>query len=162
MDDIYPNRNQHLIIDSVKSFYNKKKFANIFIQGEPGCGKTTITMFLAKELNGCICKTFKPFEPGDTLIKLVDKVNPTFEKPLIILFDEINILIRKIHDLKIERHKDIPISVYDKTSFNTFLEDMKQNLNIILVMTSNESRDQIDMLDKSYLREGRVNMYFSL
>ena len=38
-------------------------------------------------------------------------------KPLIILMDEINITIRKIHNQTIDPHKDIPIPVFDKTSF---------------------------------------------
>lgn len=161
-NDIEPNFKQNQIITNILEFYKKNKYCVSFIQGLPGCGKTTIAYFLARELNGTLCKSFKPTDPGDNISNLIERSKPTSEKPLIILFDEVNIMIRKIHDLMIQPHKHIPISVYDKSTFNSFLDDMKFNKNIILIMTSNETREQIDLLDKSYIREGRVNVYSSI
>lgn len=161
-DIIEPNPKQKTIIDDIVSFYQTNGYCSCYLQGNPGLGKTTIAYFLASVLHGSICKTFKPIEPGDTLIKLIDRSTPSKEKPLVILLDEVNIMIRKIHEQRIERHKNIPISVYDKTTFNTFLDDMRYNKNIILLMTSNESKEQIDLLDTSYLRKGRINVYSTL
>ncbi len=161
-NDIDPNFHQQKIMDDIVTYYQKNQYCTAFINGIPGSGKTTIAYFLAKRLNGSLCKTFKPYEPGDSLIKLIDRASPTKEKPLVILFDEVNILMRKIHDQLIERHKNIPIQIQDKTSFNTFLDDMKYNKNIILLMTSNESKEQLDVLDSSYLRKGRVDVYASV
>ncbi len=157
--DIEPSIKQRIIIDKIKDFYLKNKFCVSFVQGLPGSGKTTIAYLLAKELNGTICKTFRPYEPNDTMSNLYERIQPNKESPLIILFDEANIMIRKIHDQTIIPHKNIPISVYDKSTFNSFLDDMKYNKNIIILMTSNETKDQIDLLDKSYLRDGRVNIF---
>jgi hypothetical protein len=153
---------QENIVSRIIEFYNTKKRCTAFIHGLPGSGKTTIAYLLATELNGTLCKTFNPIEPGDTLSNLIDRVKPNKMKPLIILMDEINTTIRKIHNQSIDPHKDIPIPVFDKTTFNGFLDDMKYNPYIILLLTSNESKEAIDLLDKSYIREGRVNEYFTM
>jgi hypothetical protein len=34
--------------------------------------------------------------------------------------------------------------------------------NIILIMTSNKKKEEIDALDLCYLREGRVNAYYDM
>ena len=71
-----------------------------------------------------ICKKLKITEPGDTLDFLYNKVEPTKDKPLIVLFDEIDVTIDKIHNNKITLHKHIPIEVYDTNSYNTFFDDI--------------------------------------
>jgi hypothetical protein len=154
--------NQENIVSKIIEFYKSKNRITTFIHGLPGSGKTTIAYLLATQLNGTLCKTFNPIEPGDDLSNLIDRVKPSRSKPLIILMDEINTIIRKIHNQSIEPHKDIPIPVFDKTTFNGFLDDMKYNPYIILLLTSNESKEAIDLLDKSYIREGRVNEYFTM
>jgi hypothetical protein len=154
--------NQENIVSRIVEFYNINKRCTAFIHGLPGSGKTSIAYLLATELNGTLCKTFNPIEPNDTLSNLIDRVKPSKSKPLIILMDEINTTIRKIHNQSIDPHKDIPIPVFDKTTFNGFLDDMKYNPYIILLLTSNESKDAIDLLDSSYIREGRVNKYFTM
>jgi ATP-dependent Clp protease ATP-binding subunit ClpA len=53
-------------------------------------------------------------------------------------------------------------SVYNKTTFNSFLDDMVFHKNIILIMTSNTSKEKIDQIDPSYLRQGRVNTYYKM
>ena len=154
--------NQDHIVFCIKQFYNLKKHCTAFIHGMPGSGKTSIAYLLAIELNGTVCKTFNPIEPNDTLSNLIDRVKPSKSKPLIILMDEINTTIRKIHSQTIVPHKDIPIPVFDKTSFNGFLDDMKYNPYIILLLTSNESIEAMNKLDESYVRKGRVDEYFTM
>jgi hypothetical protein len=154
--------NQENIISKIIEYYKENKKCTTFINGLPGSGKTNIAFLLAAELNGTLCKKFNPVEPGDTLCGLIDRVKPTFKRPLIILLDEINIMIRKIHTQSVPLHKNIPVLVFDKTSFNSFLDDMKYESNIILLLTSNESRKQMDLLDPSYIREGRINKYFEM
>jgi hypothetical protein len=145
--------NQENIVSRIVESYNaNKNKCTAFIHGLPGSGKTTIAYLLATKLNATFCKTFN----------LIDRVKPTKMKPLIILMDEINTTIRKIHNQSIDPHKDIPIPIFDKTTFNGFLDDMKYNPYIILLLTSNESKEAIDMLDPSYVRDGRVNEYFKM
>ena len=158
-----PTNSQHIsqeyIVSKIKESYNARKRCTAFIHGIPGSGKTSIAYLLATELNGTLCKTFNPTEPNDTLSNLIDRIKPTRAKPLIILLDEINTIIRNIHNQTIQPHKDIPIPVYNKTTFNGFLDDMKYNPYIILLLTSNESKEAIDLLDESYIRKGRIDEY---
>jgi len=157
--------NQNTIVHAIIKFYRDNNYCTSFISGAPGSGKTTIAYFLAKELNGCICKTFNPTDPGDQIIQLIRTVNPTPDKPLIVLLDEIDIMIDKIHNNKIDTHKNIPVPVRSKTDFNGFLDDVEIHCkNTIFILTSNLSKDVIEANtnDKSYLRDGRVNRYFSM
>jgi len=156
--------NQNTIVHAIIKFYRDNNYCTSFISGAPGSGKTTIAYFLAKELNGCICKTFNPTDPGDEIIELIRTANPTPDKPLIVLLDEIDIMINKIHDNKIDTHKHVPVPVRSKTDFNRFLDDVEIHCkNTIFILTSNLSKDVIEANtnDKSYLRNGRVNCYFT-
>jgi len=156
-----PKLQQKSILESIIRLYKKEKRTSVFISGESGTGKSMIGFLLAKELNAKLCRTFNPTDPGDTMIKLVRDLEPTSEKPVIIVLDEANILIRKITDGVI-RHKDIPILVHDKITFNRFMDDMMFYENVILILTSNEPKKSMDDIDESYLRKGRIDEYFVL
>ncbi len=156
------NSNQDLIISQIKNIYKEKNRASIFISGQPGTGKSMIGFLLAKELNGKLCRSFNPSDPGDNMINLIKEVEPDEEKPLILMLDEANILIRKITDNLIIMHKNIPIAVHDKITFNRFMDDMIFYQNVILILTSNETKKTIDDIDISYLRDGRIDAVFNL
>ena len=156
-----PKLQQKSILESIIRLYKKEKRTSVFISGESGTGKSMIGFLLAKELNAKLCRTFNPTDPGDTMIKLVRDLEPTSEKPVIIVLDEANILIRKITDGVI-RHKDIPILVHDKITFNRYMDDMMFYENVILILTSNEPKKSMDDIDESYLRKGRIDEYFVL
>lgn len=155
---------QSKIVDSIKKFYNEKQHCTSFISGQPGSGKTTIAYLLAKELNGSVCDSFKPTDPGDTIAELVKRVRPTKKNPLVVLLDEIDVMIMRCHKNLIVQHKTSPIPVLDKTSINTFFDNTQRIKNVIMILTSNKSKGQIDeeTSDSSYLREGRVNVYAEL
>jgi hypothetical protein len=157
--------NQNLIVHSIIKYYKDNNYCTSFINGIPGSGKTTIAYLLAKELNGSICKTFNPTDPGDHLHNLIRRVNPTSKNPLIVLLDEIDIIINNIHNNKIDTHKHTPVPVRSKTDFNRFLDDIEIHYkNVIFILTSNSSLKDIEMntKDSSYLREGRVHLYFTM
>ena len=63
-------------------------------------------------------------------------------------------------------HKDIPTEVYNKTTWNTLLDDINIKLYpyLIIILTSNLSNSDIDLKynDTSYIRTGRVNIYHNL
>jgi hypothetical protein len=159
-----PRPDQNSIVDSIKNFYDKKQHCTCFISGKPGSGKTTIAYLLAKELNGSVCDSFKPTDPSDTIGELVKRVRPSKKNPLIVLLDEIDVMIWKCHKNLINQHKLSPIPVLDKTSINTFFDNTQRIKNVIMILTSNKSKDEIDTEtgDCSYLREGRVNVYAQL
>lgn len=149
------------IVNDIKQKYINNKPISIFVQGKPGSGKTTLGVLLASQLNGVLCKTFNPTEPGDSLILSHMYLNES-DGPLIILLDEVDIIIEKIHEQKINLHKSVHTDVYDKKTFNRFLDDLFLFDRVILVMTSNKSKEELNKLDNSYLREGRVNLYYTL
>jgi hypothetical protein len=163
--DILPNEKQELIINDISSYYAEFNKGVFFIFGEPGKGKSTLLQLLGNFYKGHTCKTFKMTDPNDTLEYLYRQVEPTKEKPLIILFDEIDTLIHSIHNNEVLKHKHFPIEVYNKTTYNTFFDNMNDNLYpyVILLLTSNKSKEKIAKETHScYLREGRVNKYFHL
>ena len=47
---------------------------------------------------------------------------------MILVFDEVDIILNRIHGNNIERHKHIPIEIYDKTSWNRFMDEINLGL----------------------------------
>lgn len=157
--------NQKLIIEDIIDYFNKHKFCTAFVYGGPGCGKSMISILLAKILKGMLVKKFNPSEPGDSISSLYNQVNPKVTEPLIIVFDEIDIMMDKIHNNKITPHKHIPIEIQDKASWNGFFDDINLGFypNVIFLLTSNLSYDTMKVkYDPSYIREGRVHINRSI
>jgi len=163
--DMLPNEQQEKIIKDISLYYTEYQQGVFFIYGEPGKGKSTLLRFLGYYYKSHICKTFKMTDPNDTIEYLYRQVEPTKDNPLIILFDEIDTLIHSIHHNKIQKHKHFPIEVYNKTTYNTFFDNINDCLYpyVILLLTSNKTKDEIDNeTHPCYLRKGRVNNYFIL
>lgn len=157
-------QNQQNIINLIKDDYKKRKNNVSIIYGEPGSGKSIVSILLAKEMNGYLCDTFNPTDPGDDIGLIYSTIMPTEDRPLILVLEEFDILINKIHHNMIQPHKHIPIQIKDKTSWNTFFDRIDRGLypNMIFILTSNIDPEYIDRLDKSYLRNGRVNGRYHL
>ena len=154
---INPIGDQQHVVDSIKKVYNKNDRASIFIHGVTGAGKSTIGYLLAKELNASYCHTFNPTEPGDYLSNLIVDIR-TQDDPVVIVIEEVDVLIKKIND-GIDKNVEIPIEIYNKTTWNNFMDDLIF-YKIVLIFTSNTSKNDIDKLDPSYLRQGRIDEYF--
>ena len=155
---------QQEIIENILNSYNmkdnKSKSVVVLLSGPTGSGKSTIPFILANMMKCSICKTFNPTDPGDELSILYNTVNPTKDKPLIILLDEIDIIIDKIHNNNILPHNKIPIKIKDKTAWNSFFDDINRGefKYTIWILTTNKDFDYFDNIDKSYMRPGRVNL----
>ena len=120
-----------------------------------------IGILLSKELNGSLVTTFNPNEPGDTISSLYNTINPSKNNPLIIVMDEIDIMIDDIHNNKTTKHKNIPIQIYNKTTFNRFLDDINLGLYpyLILILTSNIDLNTLKRIyDRSYFRPERIHL----
>ena len=77
---------------------------------------------MAKQLCCSICDTFNPTDPGDLFSTFYSKVNPSIDKPIIVLMDEIDVLLKKIHNESLIKHKKVPIRVDDKCTWNSFCD----------------------------------------
>ena len=87
------------------------------------------------------------------------EVQPTAESPLILLFDEVDVALSKIH-AGISEHKCLLTEVAGKTGWNKLFDEIDLGLypNLIIIMTSNRKPEFIDSLDTCYIREGRTNL----
>lgn len=149
------------VLDRIVDHYQKTGVCVAFISGAPYAGKSYLSYLLAEKLGGTFCKTFDPTSPGDVLNLVYKKANPTKSNPLIIALEEVDVLLDKIHNNKCYFHKEIPTDVHNKSTYNSFMDDvdLKMYKNTIFVMTSNKTLEEIGInLDTSYLREGRTNI----
>jgi hypothetical protein len=136
------------------------------LYGEPGTGKSKIAALLAKRLANkdkieevTICKYWKPWEPNDSLGSMYSKISPSAEKPLILVLEEVDIPLLKIHENKVDiKNEHLPISIRTKDDWNLMLDEIDDGLfpHMILLLTSNRTPVWFDAMDASYLRKGRV------
>ena len=157
LSHIKPIGKQEEIINSITNIYNKKGRASVFINGISGAGKSTIGYLLAKQLNGFFCHTFNPTDPGDYLSNLIADMQLD-DEPIIIVIEEIDVLLTKINK-GIDKNNEIPICVHNKSTWNTFMDDMIF-YKIIFIFTSNTKKEIIDQMDPAYLRKGRIDEYY--
>jgi hypothetical protein len=162
LSSLYPKQEQDHIVTDIINLYNKQQRVCVFLHGVVGAGKSTIGLLVAKQLKGSFCHTFNPTEPGDTLHALLRETGTDEETPIVVVLEEVDTIINNAHNNLIERHKNIPIVVYNKSTLNTFLDDMILFKNVIIILTSNKTKESIDHLDSSYLRRGRVDACYSM
>jgi hypothetical protein len=161
---INPLGAQGPVVDDIVRLYKKSNRTTVFIHGVTSAGKSTIGYLVAKAINGSFCHTFKPTDPGDSFCNLVSEVNVRNDddQPLVIVLEEANEIINYAHSKNHKRHVEIPISIYDKSTWCSFLDDMIFYKNVVLILTSNESKESIDKLDPAYLRPGRIDAVYSM
>jgi len=156
---------QEPVLYEIVSEYKRKEQVVVFIEGVPCSGKSSIGYLVAKQINASFCHTFNPTVPGDNFNNLITQIRENDiakESPIVVVLEEIDILLYNIHHNKLVENPKISISVKDKSSWCSFLDDMFLYQNIVLIMTSNKSKSEIDMMDSAYLRKGRVNLYFTM
>jgi Cdc6-like AAA superfamily ATPase len=156
---------QELAINQIMDIYNKETYCVCLLYGEPGTMKSMTAQYLCKSIlethnEVCFVDSFNPFEQGDYFSSLYNTVNPSIDKPLVIILEEIDCNISKMHLGLIQVNKYIPTQIKTKTDWNSFLDKFDRCLypNVIIIMTTNKSINYFDDLDPSYFRQGRVNL----
>lgn len=162
-----PRDYQQNIIDDILSIIKNKssRSGTFFIYGEPGTGKSLLTLLLAKHIGAYYCDTWKPTDPGDNLSKVYSTVSPDDNKPLVLVLEECDKLIMNVLDGNVKPHLYIPIPMMDKSDWNSMLDkvtDLGFYPNLILILTSNISRDEIHEKDASVLRDGRIDKAYHM
>ena len=162
-----PKKNQNKIINSIVSHYQKttNNIGRYLIYGDSGTGKSFISKLVSKKFNSILTFQIKLDQPGNTISKVystLDENEPN--KPLIVLLDEWDIMIKNIHDgKKYKPHEWLITEIYNKETYNTFLSETTQLFpNVIYIMTMNTDVNEINKIDNSYLRSGRIDKIFNL
>tara|TARA_Y100000992_G_scaffold152159_1_gene101442 strand:+ start:207 stop:1043 length:837 start_codon:yes stop_codon:yes gene_type:complete len=154
----YPK--QKSLFEDIMTFYKSNHFCKVYLSGPPGSGKTYFGYLMAQKLNCYLCDVYKGNEPSSNFNEIYTQIKISSERPFVVIFDEVDILISEIHLNSNDHHKKYSKEIYDKTSWNSFMDKIEYGMypHMILLMTSNKKKQEIDKYDKSYLRNGRVNV----
>jgi SpoVK/Ycf46/Vps4 family AAA+-type ATPase len=154
---------QDIIVKTIIEDYMKRMHTVAYIHGNPGTGKSMIGILIANEFCSYFCNTLKPWQPGDSMSGLITEAEPTPQKPLIVVFDEADQVLVRIHE-GIPPHKNMPTAVSDKSGWNHLLDSIQRGMypNVILLLTGNNGPAFINELDPSYIRKGRVDNIFHM
>lgn len=152
------------VVESIIDDYNnnKSQISKVYIlHGSPGCGKSTTLRILTNKLNGIL---FSEYDP--TKVHSIKNIIRNYKdiEPLIIGYEEFDVSFDKIINDNVKNdYEDIILDAINKASWNNLIDYIKRKKNIIFIMTTNKTIDQIkDMVkkDSSYFRSGRVDAHF--
>ena len=130
---------------------------SVMIAGPCGTGKSQIAKQFAKMMNATICDDFNPTSPGQNFASLIKTIKPTKKNPLVVLLDECDKIIEKIHT-GLTEHEFFVTPATNKATFNTFMDRIGEYENVFVIFTMNSTFNYIDNLDLSYTRCGRINL----
>lgn len=155
---------QSSAIDKILATYETKKHAIVLLYGKAGGGKSMTGQFLCAQLlktkkSVHFCDTHMPYENCDNFDTFYNKISPSEDCPLVIVFEEVDGMITTLHN-KVVEQKHFPIQIKNKTDWNSFLDKFDREIypHVILLLTTNKSAQFFDELDPSYMREGRVDL----
>lgn len=93
-----PRPNQICVVNRIINHFKTHGHAVCYLWGEPGVGKSTISLLVAKELNAKICFDIDPIERhSDGIFQLHSYLDPTKDNPLIIVIEEVDSVLEKVH-----------------------------------------------------------------
>jgi ATPase family associated with various cellular activities (AAA) len=161
--DLTPFETQFPIVEDIVRMFNTRKVVRVFIEGIPGSGKSSIGYCVAKALHGKFTHSFNPTDPGDTFGGVISTMNyDDIESANVIVIEEADVLLNKLHYGRIIQNDRISTMVKDKASWNAFLDDMVFYKHTVLILTSNTPKEQIDKLDPAYIRPGRIDLFYKM
>lgn len=157
------NKQQDRLFHRIIKVYETKSNTTCYLYGDRGKGKTFFAYLMAQYMNATLCKTYNPCEPGNNFCVMYSRILPSKQSPLILLLDEVDILLEKVHHNKVVLHKNIPTEIFDKSTWNSFFDEFDYGIykNVIILLNSNKPKLTIDNYDKSYLRKGRIDIISS-
>ena len=153
------------IYESVIQQYNHSGV--YLLCGIPNTGKTTTAkkLFDYFEDTSVICPDIlsPPFSIP-TLTKsalyFYNKVKPEKDKYLIFILDEVDVIIDEMMETKNNTHFYETLRKPTKQAWNSFLEKISTLNNVVLLLTTNKTKEYFDTKDKSLFREHRVTKSF--
>ena len=164
-----PRPKQHIIINKMIQLVNIKQNCITFVSGPSGTGKSLIAHLLCKQLitegasSVYLVDTHNPSDPGDSFVSLYSRIEPTANSPLVVVFEEIDILIEKMFT-GIQSHKLIPIAIQNKMGWNQYFDRFNRGIypHVYILMTSNKDIKWFTHKCPSLMREGRIDLIETL
>jgi len=164
------------LYEEVKNISNKREMnyqtpgSVILLQGPPGTGKTEAAKVIAAKMYATLVPDFDPTRAGHWLASLVKIAEPTAEKPLVIVMDEVDGIIKRILDGESfsNQVKWLFLQVSNKKSWNQFFDNLHKNYeHVHFILTSNTTIDNLKLSygecwDASLMRIGRLDAVFTV
>jgi hypothetical protein len=155
---------QALAVSLLLDVYEARQHAVALLHGGAGGGKSMTAQFLCTQLlhrkkTVHFCDTHMPYENCDSFDVFYQKIGPTADGPLVVVFEEVDGMIVNLHRQAVKQ-KHFPIQMKNKTDWNSFLDKFDRDIYpyVILLLTTNKSAQFFDDLDPSYMRVGRVDL----
>lgn len=151
--------------ERIDRVFRRKRVVIVFLHGQPGTGKTTFGSLLARDIGAVYTDEFEPCGQHMDFATLYSAAEPTVTRPLVVCVDEADSVFRNVMpSMKDGKEGKSPsggygVRIYDKRTLNTWLDRIqKRYQNVILILTSNVPKEEIDALDPSFLARHRVNL----
>jgi predicted ATP-dependent serine protease len=170
MPSLTERKEQSAVIDQIVADYKQRTFSVTLLSGAPGAGKSIIGLLVSKRLidtkvceEVSFCESWDPTSGNHSFGNLSAYAAQYKSRILVVVMDEVDEIIRKIHDDRSQSHH-FHGNIKTKTDWNRFLDrfDRKIYRHVILIMTTNKSLAWFNELDQSYMRTGRVNLHITL
>lgn len=163
VSDMNPVGDQVEIVNDIVRIYKAKGRAAVFIHGVSCAGKSSIGYLVAKAIQGNFCHTFNPTDPGDQFPLMIHELlHNDSDSPAVVVMEEANEIIRAVHTKSIVQVPEIPTPVRDKPTWVTMMDDLKLFKNVVMILTSNESKAAMDALDVAYLAASRIHATYEM
>lgn len=152
-------------IKQIIKIYEENQHCVALLYGAIGTMKSRTAEYLCQymlnEMNYegvSLVNEFNPFDKMNYFEMVYQDINPTKNCPLVIVLEEIDVNLTKIHNAAETTLENVQIK--DKMSWNLFLDKFDRCMykNVILLMTSNKPIDYFDSLDPAYMRTGRIDI----
>lgn len=154
------------LFENMKNLYKKTSILpqiTIMITGYPGSGKTSIGALVASRLSNSHMIYINPIKDKDCMGKILDYHSTSLSKPLIVMIDEIDCIIKHINNPIPLNNSDNDQNSISNESFNRLLDDFRIYAGIIVVMTSNETQEFFKKEENMcYTRNGRVDLKYDM
>lgn len=168
---IETRKDQMTLVTNALDFYKKNKYVKILLHGPPGTGKTYSRYAIGKSFDGCyFLNAFNPTEYSFYRFSAHHRTTSPIEtKPLIVSFDEVDMIIDEIHE---GTDKPVPISnafapsrssgreMKNKKDWCEFMDAFSEGRYpyTIILCTTNKPLNHFNDLDPAYFRDGRINI----
>jgi ATP-dependent 26S proteasome regulatory subunit len=156
-------------METIINAYNSSEIRSslkVMLYGDPGIGKSSIGKFLARHMNSTYVDEYVPTDAGDKFMYLYREHKSLSRlTPLIVVVNEFDKIVEESFDtttLDGGYNKTLPTDIYNKMSYNNFMDRVEFLENIILIFTTNKTPEWFTTIDTCITRAGRVNMILSV